>query len=149
MTEIIIPNPLINQDPLRDHAYRANGLYEQREFLRTARILPTDYPVVADVCAGDGGWARILTDHGWESGNITCIDWYRTETPLVTGVNWQYWDVDQLAWEILSGRPLPVAIMSYKNRFDLVFLVNGILTSRRHINAVCGFLVRPGGKVFA
>lgn len=150
MPEIIIQDPLINTDPLKDHAYRAMGRYEIKQLMGVwdrCGISPEICPVVADVCAGDGGWARILTDNGWRPENITCIDRKRTETPLVAGVNWEYWDVEELGTEILLGRPLPDAVKLYENRFDLVLLVNGGI-SRHCSDAVGRFLVCPGGKVF-
>ncbi len=108
-----------------------------------------DFSVVADVCAGDGSVAKLLVDYGWDARKIICIDRYRSPSPLVGGVTWEYWNVDQLGLALLAEKEIPSCIERYREFFDLVVMMQALGgVGSDSAEAVSYFLCRVGGLAY-
>lgn len=148
MGELIIENPVINDDFYRRYAYEDSRFRSTfGEWLCRREITPKVYPRVLDLCAGDGSISKILVNHGWDPKNMTCVDRHKSPTPLIKGATWRYWDLEVLADYLNERREIPEEILEYKNVYDLVVLWNGFLRKTTEI-AVCKFFVRSEGKWF-
>jgi hypothetical protein len=147
--EIVIAEPAINHDNYRSYAYEDSTF---RSVFQTGLdrrgINPATHPMALDLCAGDGSLARILVDKNWDFGNITCVDRFRTTTPLQEGVNWRYWDLKSLGYSIIDGKELPEEILNFQHKFDVVLLWNGNFTKEVD-EAVCRFFAHQGSIIFS
>lgn len=146
MAEIIIANPEINRDRLRAHAYQSRVSDINKDSFRISLaglgITPDSHSNVVDLCAGDGGMARILVDLGWDESRILCVDRCVSSTPLVEKAKWVYWDLEELGRALILGRAIPEEIERYRERFDITFLVNG-LTNEYYAKEVMNFFSKP------
>ncbi|MDO8619386.1 MAG: hypothetical protein Q7R49_05605 [Candidatus Daviesbacteria bacterium] len=149
MLDIIIDNPRINTDERRGFSYSRDksGIKLLSLALESKDITPSSHPTAADLCAGDGSWARMLLDHGWDESNLTCIDSAKSPTPLVPGANWLYWDLEALSTRLFLKKSLPEEILSKQHTFDIVFTLYTPLT-RISEETMGIFLIRPGGYIF-
>ena len=149
MPEIIITNPLLNRDVLRAHSYDT-GITGMREtfplLLSRQGVTPVTYPRAIDLCAGDGSFARILVDNGWDETNMACVDMFCTSTPLVPRAKWLYWDLESLYSAIVLDKPIPAEVLEYQHQFDIAILWNGGLFGRA-VDIVCEYLVRSEGYI--
>ncbi len=71
----------------------------------------------------------------------------RSRDPLVTGVEWQYWDLYQLEYGLRHARKtIPPEIRAYQGRFDLALLMSGggALWDPNK-SGICDFFVRLQG----
>ena len=161
--EIVIQSPKGNQDPQRrytssdinipgfKHATGDNEGKDLAGFLKADIFSPQDFPKVVDLFAGDGSWAQRLVSSGWKTEDITCIDRAQTETPLVGGLNWHYWDLALLARVIKDGNIMPDEVLGLKGKFDLAFLSFGacyLPSTAASPDDFCGFFLRNGGLAY-
>ena len=146
--EIIIGHPGLNRDNFRSYSYdNQNDPEGFRGLLELNRVTPSTHPRAIDLCAGDGSFARMLVDNGWQEEDMTCVDIARTETPLVPKATWLFWDVEALSLAILKYTEIPPEIAVYKHRFDIAILMQGEGFYDEKENAVCKYLVRPNGYI--
>lgn len=154
MAEILITEPRPNRDYRSSYSFNDPFAHEVvRDCFPDWGITPQTHPRAADICAGDGSWARLLVDNGWKPEDILCVDRCRSLGPLVEGVKWEYWDVDALRDRLLTARfhlegptEIPEGVAVHQGKFDLVIVLLG--AERRAANEVANYLVRPGGKTF-
>src|SRR3989344_7331928 len=95
------------------------------DHLNQVGVSPEFYPNVCDLCSGDGSVAAILVENGWEPSRITCVDQFKSPSPLVVGVNWNYFNITDLVWALRNGQEIPDDISRLRNLFDLVTLFQG------------------------
>lgn len=112
--------------------------------LEGAGITPDTHPLAADLEAGDGSYARMLVDLGWNRANITCVDYRKTTTPLVQYCKWEYWDLEALDDALRRRLFLPKKVSALKEKFDLVIFESNKLEEER----ICNYLVRPEGYYY-
>lgn len=142
--EIIIPNP---RKHFMGKEFRRFNYGDKREVQRFYDVLdkegitPVTYPLVADLAAGDGSYAKMLMDRGWDLGGVTCIDFLCSPKPLITGCNWLYWNLEELDSALRQSAHLPQEITAHAESFDLVVFQGTHLIEER----ICDFLVKPGG----
>lgn len=152
MLEIELANPGTNLDINSSHTFlnKGRGIWPLiEEYLDILEISASDFPRVADLCAGDGSVAALSGERGWFSGNIYCFDKARSLHPLVEGVNWHYWDLCNLGKAIRDGEDLPPNVKNLKGSFDLVVIVQA-LGVYEYVHEVCGYLVKPNsGLVYS
>ena len=148
MGELIIENPVNNGNFYRRYAFESLHFRPNfYRFLDLKEITPKTHPKVVDLCAGDGSISKLLTDKGWNPRDLTCVDLYKSPTPLVNGVTWRYWDLEELADHLKILRDIPAQILDLQNTFDFVVLWNGFLR-RETETSVCKFFVRLDGETF-
>lgn len=122
--------------------------------LKEQAIYPSTHPKVVDLCAGSGGVARILIGKGWKPEGITCIDYFKPERLVVEGVNWVYWDLEELGDALGSGDLLPADVLSFQHAFNLVTIRTGFLGKKGEEGEnmerlVCNFFMDPSGFCIA
>lgn len=151
MSEIIISNSGLNEDPYRDFSYRIqeenfrHSLFGQ---LMHERVTPITHPKAVDLCAGDGCLARILVDNGWKEANLTCIDRYKSPTPLVPDARWFYWDLEQLYLHLERRLSLPEEVLSFRHQFDIAMLwLGGFGLGESGRELLCKYFVKPKGYI--
>ena len=149
MTEIVIAHPELNttwEQYYRRFSYTDRDRKEFRQNLSRAGISPITHPVAADLCAGDGTYAKMLVDNGWDARKITCIDVYQSPTPWLPDTSWKYWNLAQLHLALVEGRELPEEVKVLKGSFDLVVLqrISGLIEGK----AIGKFLLRPEGYLY-
>lgn len=86
-------------------------------------------------------------DKGWKGSNMTCVNRFKTDTPLVTDAIWRYWDLEKLAQAIRNKRRLPEEIAKAHHSFDIAFLWLGELSKNDSL-LVCRYLVRSDGYIW-
>jgi len=161
--EIIIAEPKFNHDPHSSYSYTDRDMrdFDKLRNFRKYGITSETHPKAIDICAGDGSWARILCDNGWKEENILCVDRYKSGSPLVSGVESNYWDINALGKRLflehdqtfsaymrrlLSGQ-IPPEVLEKKGVFDLAVLGFGTLKQSLE-EEVCNFFVRPKGHIY-
>jgi hypothetical protein len=144
--EIVIANPRLNTDSYRRWSYGSDpeGF---RSVLAIKGITPISHPKAVDLCAGDGSFARMLVENGWNEEDITCVDRFHTTTPLVSQSTWLYWDLRALASAVMQQLPIPTEVASYRHQFDVAVLMQGEKMDWGEEDIVCEYLVRPGGYI--
>lgn len=154
MHEIIIGNPQVNNDPWRRVTFQAEALVTYIGRILSAKgVTPATHGRVIDLCAGDSSIGKILVENGWNPKDILCIDKKRTETPLVEGLRWEYWDLKELAESLKRDLTLPHEISLRKGKFDLVSCWYGVDQEydksllNEEIRLLCNFFVSPGGFI--
>lgn len=148
MPEIIIRNPILNPDELfRSYSYDTKEIREGMSEFLARKITKESHPKAIDLCAGDGSYARILVDNGWKGQNMTCVDRFRTRTPLVKDAVWRYWDLEQMAHELQLRQPMPEEITLLKGSFDIAFFWFSRFIKKEDRLLVCRYLVRPDGYI--
>lgn len=151
MTEVVITNPEFNFNHRTGYSYYDKFAHDiVRRQLKAGRgINPQTHPKVADVCAGDGSWARIFIDNGWKPEDILCIDQFRSRVSLIEGVAWRYWDVAELGVRLLTGdAAIPNEVLEWQGKFDIVVLINSGI-NHGIVQEVCRFLVRSQGQILS
>ncbi len=106
-------------------------------------ITPETHPKAADVCAGVGSIAKIISELGWR--DVTCFD--RERVPEPEWPTWRYLDLASLGRAIIADTPLPEQVERLRYSFDLVLAVQSELSSR-YLPVVCDFLTRAGGYCY-
>lgn len=146
MSEVSIPNPPLNsRDKLSRFSSDSETLRKIAKELRFRNITPHSHPLAADIFAGDGSMAYLLSQEGWNPSDITCFDRAKSRKPLVQGVNWRYWNLAALADALASNVTLPPEVEMYRGGFDLAM---SLQSERRDSGlTVCSFLVKPGGEI--
>ena len=148
MSEILISHPEVNQDFQRNYSYRDGWARDMMPVvLRELGISPASHPNAIELFAGDGSWARMLVDNGWNEESLTCIDMRKSPTPLVPKADWLYWDLSQLARALLEHSDLPPEAASLQGKFNLVYSFYGDQSMAAE-DALGSFFVSPGGIVF-
>lgn len=99
--EIVVSHPKEIPGILGDYSwreYQTNTGWRANlpKILQHAGVSPSTHPLAADLCAGDGSWAKILVENGWIESNLTCIDRCKSSAPLVLAASWRYWDLYNL-----------------------------------------------------
>jgi len=150
MLEIELPHPGINTDKDRRFTYlNKDGIWSEiGKYFDGLGIFAYNYPLAADVCAGDGSVAALLVGRGSSPKDIYCFDKARTLSPLVKRVNWRYWNLYNLGVAIRGGEQLPRNIEKLKGFFDFVAMAQSFGVYE-YAHEVCGFLVRAGGIVYS
>jgi hypothetical protein len=127
--EIIKKYPTENHEPFNDISWTHGSLSltEFNKFIKKAHVSPATHPTACDLYAGDGGMTAIMTDLGWLSKNITCIDLHKPESgsQLATGAKWLFWDLEVLVKKIMNKESLPNAVLKQKEKFDIVVMAYG------------------------
>ncbi len=114
-------------------------------YLRRNNITPYNHPIAADVFAGDGSMAFLLSQEGWNPSDITCFDQAVSRKPLVPGVNWRYWNLATLADALDNNVTLPPEVEMCRGKFDLAISLQSLQLDSGL--TVCRFLVKPQGKI--
>lgn len=143
---IIIEKPPLADylgDYTHEHPSFANQLEKE---IKLAGITSELFPFAADLYAGSGSVAEILARMGWDEEKITCVDKARPEKPLVSS-RFLFWDLGILSSCILGGLRLPPQVEKYREKFDLVLVVQAH-TDTHCMVCLGNFFLRPGGVLF-
>ncbi len=143
MAEILITDPFINESCGKSYSSGV-GRKTTLELLRKHNLSPNTHPRVVDLCAGEGSWAKILIERGWDPNHIVCIDRRRPENPPPEGVKWEYWDLRALATSLRNRTPLPKEVAVYRRSFDLAVMTYGL--GSREGRPLFKFFVKPQGQ---
>lgn len=114
-------------------------------FLQTHKLSPETHPRILDLCAGDGGLARMAADMGWT--DITCIDKFLPADSLVPTATWLTWNLYNLYTNIRFD-DMDASTLPYRNIFDLVLMANSELGNIDIEMTVCSFFVNQNGQIY-
>jgi len=144
--------PSINPDDARFRRWSYNvpeGMNRKwiLDHLSSSGITPQTHKWVLDLCSGDGSIPAILVeDGGWKPSNITCVDQFKSPSPLVKGFRWKYFNIADVAWALRTGRQIPFRIRRLRHSYDLVTLFQSHAGMDIDEEA-CKFFVKPDGHI--
>lgn len=148
---IIINEPYPNVDRHRRYSEGSSSVQGRWivDLVESGEVTPEAFPKAIDLFAGDGSWARRLTQHGWIPEDITCVDIYESPTPLVQGVIWKYMDLLALWRAIKNNVVLPKEVQDLEGKWDLTTMSYGAGLyedgDRDSELIISNFFTRPGG----
>jgi hypothetical protein len=146
---IIIENPSHNPDAIDYTQWSYRNPITNSEIIRRLQadgIHPNTHPKAVDLYAGDGSIARILSEQGWNPQDITCIDLYLPNDPLVPNAQWIHLNLDNLYHAQQLDQPLPPEAELLRDQFDAVFMSASYI-GIDHSDKVCEFFVKPDGYI--
>lgn len=146
--EIVRSNPdvsIVPQGARRWNYHKTTEVGTFYDALQKEGITTETHPLALDLATGDGTYARLLVDRGWNPANITCVDYSQSPTPLVRGCTWLYWDLVEL-YESLrrNATRFPREIANLRGSFDLVIFQGCYIPE----GGICDFFVRPNGYYY-
>lgn len=147
MGEIVIGNPVVGNDFLRNHS--AEDKWLQGIFLSditSGKITSAQYPKGCELGAGNGFVSNMLTWNGWKASNLMLVDRYVPDMPFVHGAVWKTWDIMALGDAISHHKSIPEDVSQYKEAFDITLIVT---VTDKYCGALLGYFLRPGGIAFA
>ncbi len=140
-----------NDEILRRWTYSVDGGSMRSfiiEYLNSKKINPSTHPKVMDLCSGDGSLAAILIENGWNPSNITCVDLFKSPSPLIYGVNWKYLNISHdLVLKVRNGQGVKKEFSLLEHSFDLVTLFQGYERSDIEQEA-CEYFVKSSGFIY-
>lgn len=110
-------------------------------------ILPSIYPRVADLFAGNASISEMLVQQGWIPEHITCFDLFVPTKPRVEKATWKYWNLGMLAQSLRRGDRLPPEVEGCRGIYDFVIAVQS-QKGKSELAYIMDFFVRPNGIVY-